>query len=252
MNINTDINLLGGLPDWNLITLFYQNTELATKSVDQIHTYTGLKTARSVTRFRKAIISTLLRFQFEEAEKLFSILLRLKGIDSDTRLYLFWNASFNNDLLHYLNSHVFFPALYSGRVSISKSETESCLRELRQSSDELRSWSEYTLTLTASKYLTLLKKFGLMEGSINKKINTIYLSDAMMAIYIYWLAAVSEMPNLLKSRWLQYSFMERESFLARITQKKFARYFSLVYTGDRLNIEPLIPSEELHEIIFKP
>ncbi|GMU86389.1 MAG: hypothetical protein AMXMBFR48_16310 [Ignavibacteriales bacterium] len=252
MNINTDINLLGGLPDWNLITLFYQNADLATKSVDQFHTYTGLKTARSVTRFRKAITTTLLRFQQEEAEKLFSSLLRHKGIDSDTRLYLFWNASFNNDLLHYLNSQVFFPALFSGRVSISKSEAESCLRELRQSSDELRAWSDYTLTLTASKYLTLLKKFGLMEGSLRKKMTTVYLSDAMMVIYIYWLAAASKMPNLLKSNWLQYSFMERESFLSRITQKKFARYFSLVYTGDRLTIEPLIPGEELYEIIFKP
>jgi hypothetical protein len=166
-------------------------------------------------------------------------------------LILFWNASYNNDLLNHLNDKVFFPAFYSGRVSIKNDEVIASIKDLKLSEDDLKKWSEITVSTTASKYLTLLKKFGLMEGSLNKTIIHPNLNDNLFILFVYWIAAISDKPNLITNSWIQYCFSERQSFIDRLLQKKFSKYFNVVYTGDRLNIEPLIPYESIYEYIGK-
>ncbi|KAA6348340.1 hypothetical protein EZS27_004230 [termite gut metagenome] len=252
MNINSDINILGGLPDWNLINVFLkEDIKSIQSSKEEINSYTAIKTDKSVKRFKKAITGTLLNFNNDNVRLLFRSLIETKGVNSDLLIFLFWNASVNNELLHYLNEKVFFPALYTGRISIKNDEVTACIKELKSSENDLQGWSESTITTTASKYLTLLKKFGLMEGSINKIINHPYLSDEMFVVYIYWLIISSNMPNLLKSKWLPYSFTEFQPFLDRLMQKKFFKYFNVIYIGDNLNVEPLITYEKLYDSIHK-
>ena len=127
----------------------------------------------------------------------------------------------------------------------------ACIKELKLSEDDLKKWSEITVTTTASKYLTLLKKFGMMIGSVNKSILHPHLNDAMFVLFTYWIAAISDKPNLVNSPWLPYCFSEKQAFLDRLLQKKFSKYFNVVYTGDKLSIEPLIPYESIYEHITK-
>lgn len=251
MNINSDINILGGLSDWNLIKVFLSEDMDSIVEKGGIHTYTSIKTDKSVRRFEKAIKSTLLTCKQPQFEIIIREAIKKSTTDNDTLLLLFWNASSNNELLFHLNEKVFFPALYSGRVSIKSDEIVACLNELKQTEDELKKWSDITVTTTASKYLTLLKKFGLMEGSVNKRIVHPYLSDAMFILFAYWIAAISQKPNLVNSHWLHYCFSEKQAFLDRLLQKKFSKYFNVVYTGDKLSIEPIIPYELIYEQITK-
>ena len=60
MKINSDINVLGSLPDWNLIQVFLSEDMISIKEKGGIHTYTAIKTDKSVKRFEKAIKSTLI------------------------------------------------------------------------------------------------------------------------------------------------------------------------------------------------
>jgi len=60
MNINSDINVLGSLPDWNLIYIFLSEDMATVKVNGGIHSYTAIKTDKSVKRFEKAIKSTLI------------------------------------------------------------------------------------------------------------------------------------------------------------------------------------------------
>ena len=76
-----------------------------------------------------------------------------------------------------------------------------------QTDDDLKGWAEITINTTASKYLTLLKKFGVMEGSMNKTIIHPYLSDKMFTLFIYWLIAIENSPNILNSQWIPYCFL---------------------------------------------
>lgn len=247
MKINTDINVLGSLPDWNLIQVFLTEDMVSIKEKGGIHTYTAIKTDKSVMRFEKAIKATFLNFKNDNSKSLFHSVINANAISNELLFLLFWNASVNNELLNYLNSKVFFPAFYSGRVSIKNDEVVACIRDLKETEDDLKKWSEITITTTASKYLTLLKKFGLMEGSINKSIIHPNLSDTMFVLFTYWLTANSAKPNVLNSEWLQYSFNEKQTFIEKILQKKFSKYFNVVYTGDKLSIEPIISYESIYE-----
>jgi len=251
MNINSDINVLGSLPDWNLIQVFLSEDMVSIKEKGGIHTYTAIKTDKSVMRFEKAIKATFLSFKNSNSESIFLSVIKANAISNEVLFLLFWNASINNELLNYLNSKVFFPAFYSGRVSIKNDEVVACIKELKQSEKDLQKWSEITVTTTASKYLTLLKKFGLMEGSVNKSIVHPHLSDGLFVLFCYWVAAISDKPNLVDSPWLSYCFSEKQAFLDRLVLKKFSKYFNVVYTGDKLSIEPIIPYESIYEHITK-
>ena len=251
MQINSDINVLGSLPDWNLIKVFLSEDIHSINEKGGIHTYTAIKTDKSVKRFEKAIKATLINSKKSELEVIIRQAIVTNVTSADTLLLLFWNASANNELLFHLNEKVFFPAFYSGRVSIKNDEVVACIKDLKQTENDLKKWSEITVTTTASKYLTLLKKFGLMEGSVNKSILHPHLSDGLFVLFTYWLAAISAKPNLVDSPWLVYCFSERQSFIDRLLQKKFSKYFNVVYTGDKLSIEPLITYDSIYEYITK-
>ena len=63
MTINSDINILGSLPDWNLINVFLKENINSLRLNGGVHSYTALKTDKSVRRFENAISDTLIRFQ---------------------------------------------------------------------------------------------------------------------------------------------------------------------------------------------
>src|SRR5205085_8375486 len=117
-------------------------------------------------------------------------------------LMLFWNSSVNNDLFNYLNAHVYFPSFYSGRLVIKKEEVAACIKELKETEVIVQGWTIVTIETVARKYLTLLKKFNLMEGSLNKAIIHPYLNDKMFVMFVYWITAIEVRSNLLESEWL--------------------------------------------------
>ena len=247
MNINSDLNVLGGLSDFSLINALLQKN---TKSIDSNETrqsYTNIKTTKSFKRYEKAINNTLLKFSNPNIEVLVRKVLGKEGISSDSLLMLFWNASLNNELLAYLNQKVYFPALYSGRVTIKKEEVLACLKELKETEVSLKKWSDSTIDTTATKYLTFLSKFNLMEGSAKKTIANHKISDKAIVLFAYWLLTVETKSNLLESRWLEYCFMEKGLLIQRIMQKKFMKYYNLSYSGDKLKIETTFSYEEIYD-----
>jgi hypothetical protein len=249
MNINTDINILGGLPDFNLINHFLFRNKSRHEQQDDHYTYTAIKTDKSVKRFEKAITGTLLQFNSKESAYLVRSILAAESISHDSLLMLFWNSSRNNDLLHYLNSQVYFPAFYSGRLIIKKEEVSACIKELKETEAIVQGWTIVTIDTVARKYLTLLKKFNLMEGALNKKILHPYLNDKMFVLFVYWLNAVETKRNLLESDWLKYSLCGQQVFIERLLQKKFSKFFQLTYTGDKLKIETSTPYETVYDAV---
>ena len=181
MNINSDINVLGSLPDWDLIKYYY---EIKYK-LKQGQAMTTLKTEKSIKRFRSSIEKTFITFKNEKIKILFHSLIENEGISKDFLYLLFWNASMNNELLHSINMNVYFEAFYNGRMTLRNDEVSSYLTDLKSSESQLQKWTQSTINTTASKYLTLLKKFGLMEGKQTKRILHPFLNDKMFIIFIY-------------------------------------------------------------------
>jgi len=249
MNINSDINALGGLPDFNLIPLFLDESIQSLNLKSGAHAYTSIKTNKSIKEFERVIKKSIFVFKNKECEYLLRSILTNESISPSSLMYLFWHTSANNELLHYLNEKVYFIAFYSGRISIKQPEVFACLQELRETEKDLQKWSESTIDLTASKYLTLLKKLGLMEGVQTKTIVHPYLNDMMLVLFLYWLMAIETRPNLLESPWLKYCFSERQIFIERIMQKKFAKFINLNFTGDKLKIEPIVSYQNIYDVL---
>lgn len=246
MNINSDINIIGGLPDFNLIIQYMDENNQGGRAMKDYQAFTTIKTSESVKRFRTSIRGSLLTYKNNNTRLLVETILRGEGITTDSLLLLFWNFSYNNDLLRYLNDMVFFPALYSGRLVISKDEVRACLDELKFKEPALGKWSESTLNKIAYKYLSVLDKFGILAEGKNKTIENIYLTDKMLVTFVYWILAVEPRPNLIDSKWLNYGFTEKPVLIERLLQKKLSRYISFTYTGDNLRIETLVPYENLY------
>ena len=246
MKINSDINILGSLPDWNLINVFLEEGINSVQESSGIYSYTSIKTDKSVKRFQRVIKSSLLKFYNPEIEILTRSILVGEKITKDSLLFLFWNSSFNNELLEYLNNHIYFISFYSGRITIKQDEVVACLKDLRERESELKKWSDSTLFETASKYLTLLKKFNLMEGSLNKTILHPYLTDKMFVLFVYWLNSMESKSNLLDSEWIPYCFCEKTVFIERLMQKKFSQFFLFTYTGDNLKIDTIISYKDIY------
>jgi hypothetical protein len=251
MKINSDINIIGGLPDLNLIKVFLDKSGNRTGIEDIHHSFTSIKTDKAVKRFERAIKSTMLKFHNDETEAMIREILSVESVSQDSLRMLFWNACYNNDLLNYLNHKVFFPAFYSGRITIKLDEVTACILDLKSSEPALRNWSDSTIDKTASKYLTLLRKFGLMEGGQHKTILHPYQDDKMLMLFVYWLKTIELKPNLLESPWLLYSFSEKQVFIERVLQKKYSSFIHLTYTGDNLKIDPVIPYENFYHALVK-
>lgn len=250
MTINTDINILGSLPDWNLVKIFLAAETAPEMESSAVYTQTAIKTIRSVDRFENAINGNLIKFTNPETKIILKDAIEAEDISQNVLFLLFWNASNNNLLLNILNERVFFPAFFSGRITIKSSEVVACIKDMKASHPELKTWTEYTLTKVASKYLTLLKKFGLMEGGLNKTIVHPFLSDKMFIVFLYWLKAIETQTNLINSPWLQYGMMEHTTLLERLMNKKHVKYINIIYTGDRLEIETKIPYQEIYHANF--
>lgn len=170
MNINSDVNILGGMPDFNLIRIYIAG-EAKDKTTSEIQMqYSSIKTERAFKRFQKAIEKSMNTFKNDNLRRMIQTLCNEQDLDDTMLLIFFWNMSLNNDLFSYLNEHVYFPILYSGRTTVAAEEVVACLKELKQLEPDLKEWSDSTVDITASKYLTLMKKFGLLDGAIKKRI----------------------------------------------------------------------------------
>lgn len=248
MKVNTDINILGGMPDYNLIRIYIAG-EAKEKSTSEIQLqYTSIKTEKAFKRFQKAIDKSMNSFKSKDLKSMIQTLCNIQEIDETMLIMFFWNMSLNNELFAYLNEKVYFPVLFSGRTILTADEVSNCLKELKQSEIELQKWSDSTIDITASKYLTLLKKLGLLDGSIKKKIIYKSLSEKQFVLFLYWLMQAENTTNIGDSIWMKYGFMEKGSFIERCLQHKYRKYIKVNYNGDILRMEPILTYEEVcHE-----
>ncbi len=61
MNINSDINVLGSLPDWSLIKVFLQDDMFSIQKKGDNHQY-SIKINKSGNRFEKSIKTMLIQW----------------------------------------------------------------------------------------------------------------------------------------------------------------------------------------------
>ena len=138
MDINSDINILGGVPDYDLIRVYIAG-EAKDKSSDEIQReYTTIKTEKAFRRFQRAIDKSMNSFKTAEMKDMIQTFCNMESLDETMLLMFFWNMSVNNEMFAYLNEQVYFPILVSGRTIVTAEEVLACLKELKQKEETLQ------------------------------------------------------------------------------------------------------------------
>lgn len=239
---NTDINIIGSIPDYELIykaiELFSTNNEDLENLIIKDNQF-DFRTEKSRKRFLAGVYSAFLDFKSDNHKKLLINLFKTNLSMTSKQMILFWQFISTNQLFFEITRDVFIKSYFSGRVSLPKDDVVAYIKELVSKNQDLKdAWSQITIETIASKYLTILKKLDLVEGTNKKSFKHIQLSNEELLIFIYLLKTLEpDNPNILNSDFLTFSFISKDSFLNRVKQLAKKDLFEMSFNGEQLKIE---------------
>lgn len=216
--INTNINAVGSIPEYDMI---YYVLQLLAKDTDSGQLYEklvlnnkfGIRTEQSRARFLRAIQSAFWEFKNKDHEILISTLFKARNLEDTKRYALFWSMGINNLLFEKITNHVFFKAYFSGRVQIANHDITAYLRHERESSEVIKKWSDTTLTALASKYLTFLKKIDFVKGRLKREFRYIQLDNISLVFLVYLIKAIEPgNSNIMESRYFNFFLLKNQAW----------------------------------------
>lgn len=232
---DSGVNILGGIPNYCLMLDYISDTYGVTSNSAGAFEF---RTEKSLKRFIAGIESCILQFRNNEHKKLFFEAIANKEFSASERLILlFWQLTYSNKLFSKISKEVFMKNLYCGRLSISTEEVLSFMRELKVSEPNELQWSEGTLKTSASKYLTILKKLGLAEGSVQKKIIHSVISSRLFVYFIRFSQLAEPENKTLSNSYMCFSFLEEQTIINRLKKIENIQYWDIAQVGNDIRIE---------------
>jgi hypothetical protein len=256
MNYNTDINIIGSIPDYHLICkalpLLINDTDNLKKSLVTDNEF-GFRTEKSRKRFLSVLNSAFVNHN-KDINKLAANLIEHLSYDEKSQsLVLFWLFSLNNQLFYELNRDLFLKYYFQGRAQLPKDDIVAYLKDLISRNNELKGkWSEETILTIASKYLTVLKKLHLLEGTQKKSFCHIGISDELLAVFVHFYDLIDmSNPIILKDDFLNFSFISKESLLERFKKIGKKDWIKMNYSGNRIVLEGAYKNNTIIDGIFR-
>lgn len=230
---SSDCNVIGSIPDYGVLLDYICEKFKAKEDSGFV-----FRTQKTVERFDKAVESGILRFENKQHENLF--INSISGDDfslAEKMIILFWQMIYANKLFEKLTRNVFMPAMYQGRITIDAQEGLSYLRQLQQEEPESLPWAESTLSTTASKYLSILKKLGLADGSIKKTILHPTVSDKLFVYFIRWALTAEPKNRTLENPYLYFGFYDKDALIAKLKKIDHIPFWNINQLGYDIIIE---------------
>lgn len=256
MKYNTDINIIGSIPDYHLI---FRALPLLINDRDQLEKLLvtdnefNFRTEKSRKRFLTVLNSAFVNKNSELNIAASLVIEYLKNDEKSQATVLFWLFSLNNQLFYELNRDVFLKYYFQGRAQLPKEDLIAYLKDVISRTSELKGkWSEITINTIASKYLTILKKLNLLEGTQRKSFCHITITDELLAVFVhlYDLIDVSD-SNISKDDFLSFSFVSKESALERFKKIGKKDWIKMNYAGDTLKLEGAFKINQMIDGIFR-
>jgi len=232
VRFNSDTNILGGVPDYAAMIQY------AVASLDKTKdSEFSFRTENAGKRFIAAINRCILTFQNKVHRQIVYDALSSEELRIDQKLMIvFWQMTINNELFARITENYYMKSVYAGRLSLRPEEIMSYFYELRRDFPGELTWSEATLKLTASKYLTIMKKLGLAEGTQTKEIKYPNIGDDLFVILVKLALAVYPDDPTEENTLFKYSFLDASSLVSRMKAIKFTPYWTLVQLGNNIKI----------------
>ena len=103
-------------------------------------------------------------------------------------------------------------------------------------------WSEATLKICASKYLTILKKLNLADGAIKKQILYPPITSSLFAYFIKMAMTVYPDQKTLDNPMMAFSFYDKTSLISKLKRVEYVSLWNISQVGEEVVIE--VKSEE--------
>jgi len=253
----SDINVIASIPDFNLIndviSAFahgkgeaYINEEIFKQNIY------GIRTLKSRERFLSATKKVFIKFKTEEHQKVFYALFTQNNFVNLKRVALYFQFAFNDQLFYEINTKVYMKLYKAGRLTVPKDEFIAYLYDLRDNKLDIQNWSNSTLDIIASKYLTLLKKLGFLKGRFRKEFCTIDLDDPTIIYMVYLLKSLGNInPDIMKNSYLDILPYSQDNLYKRIKKISLVDYFKIYTLGYDLKVNLKYSYEEIVNVIIQ-
>lgn len=231
---DTGVNILGSIPNYADVIQYI--VSMHNRQEDKNFVF---RTSHSTERFKTAIESHIMKFANDKHRCYFVNALSSTSLTlPDKYLIIFWQLVFANYLFRRLTEEVYMRAVYQGRSIIQAEELLSFLHFIKENErPEDITWSEATIKIIASKYLTLLKKLGLAEGSVKKQIKHPMITNDLFVWFIRWCQLVYPKDRTLNNPYIQFGFMDKETLINRLKRIENINYWNLSQIGDDITID---------------
>ena len=253
----SDINVIASIPDFNLINdvisafAHHKGEEYINEEIFKQNIY-GIRTLKSRERFLSAIKKVFIKFKTEEHQKVFYALFTQNNFVNLKRVALYFQFAFNDQLFYELNTKVYMKLYKAGRLTVPKDEFNAYLYDLRDNKIDIQNWSNSTLDIIASKYLTLLKKLGFLKGRFRKEFCTIDLDDPTIIYMVYLLKSLGNInPDIMKNPYLDILPYSQDNLYKRIKKISLTDYFKIYTLGYDLKVNLKYSYEEIVNVIIQ-
>jgi len=253
----SDINVIASIPDFNLINdvisafAHGKGEEYINEEVFKQNVY-GIRTLKSRKRFLSAITKTFIKFKTAEHQKVFYALFSQNNFINLKRMALYFQFAFNDQLFYELTSKVYMKLYKAGRLTVPKDEFTAYLYDLRDKQPDIQNWSNSTIDIIASKYLTLLKKLGFLKGRFRKEFCTLDLDDSTIVYMVYLLKSLRKInPDIMKNPYLDILPYSNDNIYRRIKKISLIDYFTIYTLGYDLKINLKYGFEEIVNVIIQ-
>ena len=224
---DSGINVLGSIPDYGAMLEFI--CEYTGKKSESEQAF-SFRTHKTFNRFLAAIKASILQFANDDQKTMF-----LSAISSDDfsvrekLLVLFWQLVYGNALFAKVTKEVFMRAVYQGRTSLSVIDVLSLLHHIKE--------TEETLKITASKYLTMLKKMNLAEGKTAKDICHPIITGQLFVYFIRWIIVTCPENRTLENPFVIFGFMDKRSIIERLKKVEYLSLWQISQMGEDVTID---------------
>ncbi|MBD0402939.1 BrxA family protein [Flammeovirga sp. EKP202] len=255
MKLNTDINVVGGIPDFYML---YKALPLLNEDRSRVKNLIvernefELRTEKSRERFMHSLYSAFYTENKDINKLCLNLIQYFEKDEQSQALICFWLFSIKNDLFFDLNINVFLKSYFQGKVGLTSNDVFAYLKEEILPKAENVKWSESTLKSLSSKYLTILKKFNLVDGVKQRTFKTLTITDELLAVFLH-IHYFNEKKNnnLLKDDFVKLSFISQESLVERIKKIAGKGHIQMSYLGTSLYIEPKYSINNIIDGIFR-
>ncbi|WP_161952265.1 BrxA family protein [Metalysinibacillus jejuensis] len=241
-NYDTAINIIGGLKDLNVIYKAFDSYFNESDTLhDLIHKRNefNIRTEKSRKRIESAVVKTFLQFKNEDHRDLIQGVCNEFIPQQDKALLMIWQFALNNRLFREITKDVFMKIYYSGRLTITKNDIVSYLKELLLQKQSLNlNWSEITIDTLSTKYLNIMTKLGVLNTGRIKTFKNIHPSTEAQVLFIYFLKLKEpENYNILTNEFLSIGFIHPDDLQERIKKLALKGFFNMNFNGIKLNVE---------------